>query len=606
MFSIPSDLFLACHLFLSQTMYWLTAFYIAIPVLYDTFVLFSLAAHFYYYAPRGEDGRRVRSIMAWFKIAWQDKNSELSKRSSLLATALGLSNNFHTHVTVDVLGTIIINTVGWLTMSADAADEWFLGCVDQLVWGVMAWSWAVSAFLLRVMRVRMQISLSRLRRQLNLNTNAFNGATASVRTQSQSLIDLILILLIDDEDEGISRDLEAAMESLKFLPEEDEEQILSQRISRYEYWTDEGRLLIICFVFGVSTLILNTFVSIPYGWYTYGSTDGCHVGPANYLTISIVGVYVFVGLPSSFYVMKGASDAYYLARSIWMILLFSTPLFIAYIAANFIITDKSFFEVFPSYNFGLVGMLITHTYTVFIPLMKDVLNKRRTRGKNHTRGDFINILIKDVEYERLRDCAVEEFSPENPLFWDSYLNWMSRVLSLLADHTESDLSDAIINKITSGMFKDGVQLKAELQKSSPVIIQLLSSNLGEVTEKHVDIPLSYGVALCFVKICLRFLAESAPFELNVSGNAKSDAICLLDEVETKLRETAYAHADSTKKLYRAIVPKLFVRFGPKSKAPENGITIIPHDILEDLKLAVLQLIYANTFPRYLKLSQKSK
>ena len=65
----------------------------------------------------------------------------------------------------------------WLLRAAETSGEWSLDCSAQWIFLQFGWPLFVSAFLLRVFRIRLQIAIGRLRRKLELTDLDYSNST---------------------------------------------------------------------------------------------------------------------------------------------------------------------------------------------------------------------------------------------------------------------------------------------------------------------------------------------------------------------------------------------------------------------------------------------
>ena len=468
------------------------------------------------------------------------------------------------------------------------------------------------------------VEISRLRRMASLlgSESTFASANSEGTSSINDLRQRVSTLWVDmtgslmKSNVGIAQSWTST--SLTIPPELpnsnkelDEEALLLIQLSRLEFWIDEQRLILISFFGGIGVLILNMLVSIPFGWYAkFNENFGCTWGDHYYMNLAVVGLYVFVGLPFCIYIMRDSADAYFLSRSIWLILMVSPPLYLTFIGLSFADPTVEINHIFPAYNVGIISLIINHTGTIVIPLLNDMFKMQTEQEKLASYSGFVHTLGKDMLYDQLKDCIMEAFSAENGMFWDSFVSWMTRCLHQFFGASDKVHRDAMTMLLTANAFQDSDVLKSEVIKSSSQFIQFLASNQKVVTVKGIsaiEVPMPYSVAKGLCLIYQRFLKEEAPFELNLpkaTRDAISPTLLVLEEAVADLENQLEAAPNSRHQKSKAVLAGVLLSFIPMApddlpKLDRNEL-IVPITILDDVKIAVLAMIYQNSYPRYLK------
>ena len=489
-------------------------------------------------------------------------------------------------ITYHYVATVMLATPIWLRLSAEAALEWQLDCLAQSVWIQIGWPLFVAAFLLRVMRIKLLVSINRLRRRLNLiDTEYISSIAATTETG-----EIVKVNLEENSDVKNPQNYEA-----------DEDQMLYEKVRKYMYWAKERRLVLIALGVGAIGWVINSLLNVAYGFKPNDLVDGlCPVGPQRIFSSVIVGAHVFIGLPACYFAMRRSADAYYLTRSIQMILATSLPIYFLYILGALV--SKDIFEPFNPSNFAMIGLGIAHTWMIVIPPFVDMKRTRQAQKRTFTYADFVETLADDVQYDKMRDIAVEEFCAENPMFWDAYCSWAVRCLGLLVHHPEASQRDELISKLTAGAIRDGAVLRAEINKSSGLLTKVLAGTL--VSDFSLDASMSCSLATALVKIYRRFVADSAPFEINVPITTRQEVAPVLAELEKKLTSFLETGVDTRKGAIP--VPGVVLRFGSvKNRLSTEVGLIIPFDLLERMKSAILMMMFQNTYPRFIKKHAKA-
>ena len=362
------------------------------------------------------------------------------------------------------------------------------------------------------------------------------------------------------------------------------------KLKRYQYWAEEGRLVKISLLFALSWVIVNTLVA------TLSDSGGlCGDETHEDMNKIIYSIFIFGFLPLSFFAIRKASDAYSLSFTIRNIMRIAGPVF----TFSFIAEEANLLPHYEGNTITMVALLVTHSFTIVLPVIQSDYQAKRSMKKSPTHGDFLSTLTNDVDYSRLRDLAADEFSAENPLFWDAYVPFMHRCLTLLANAPDGSVRDDLIASYTGGVIKDGHQLKSEITKNGSALIKVLA---GTPTPNiWFDVPMTYSVGAAMVKIYRRFIADEAPLELNVPYHLRSHINPVVEAVDQKLKQFA-ASNDVTKT--SVIVPDLVLRFGQSKMEAGDGKLVVSAHIFDPIKQLVLGLIYSNTFPRYQKLQFK--
>ena len=332
-----------------------------------------------------------------------------------------------------------------------------------------------------------------------------------------------------------------------------------------------------------------------------GSTSCSRDIASAYVNLILAGGFAFVGLPFSYYMTRGATDAYHLTSSIKATFLTAVPVYIWYVLVVFI--SSALAGPLNHNDIVSIGLVLVQFWVAVFPLVWDSKIAYDARTKVFNRSDFVDVLANDAKYEKLREAAMDEFSTENPLFCESFQNYLARSLLLLSGYTDSKIREEMISKLTGGMFRDSAHLKQDLVRNTRILTKFLSNPIP-VTDVPVDVPMTYGVASALTKIYNRFLAAGAPLELNVPDTLKQEVIPYLKKLDSKLKQPA--EQEGQKRNNSDVVPGFFLNFGPaKCKLSPNDV-VVQFDILDKIKATVLDVMYTNTFPRYIRRQAEAK
>ena len=465
-----------------------------------------------------------------------------------------------------------------------------MSAISYLFWPMM-----ITSFIFRVIRVRLQISMSRLRRDGALHLGQRNSALSSREISHQSLKALGES---NNDLVSVAGHSDAAGEQVSLVA----------KLQKYEKWSDEWRMFLASIGFGISVLCLNLLVSIPFGWYALHAPNGCTFSSSSILLYVIIGLYVVVGLPSCAYMMRGCTDAFRLSSGIWRILSFSPIAYVGYSIFSLAIPKTSaVLYYWPAFNWAILALLIIHTYTIVVPVYLDQQEQKSSNqlqkvvsATSISQAVFVKMLQHDSEYEKLRSAAVEEFSTENPMFWETYVAWMHHCYEILAVQPLSDSNlSLLISGVTNCVISDFAQLRVELTKqNSSALMQIFTAmrimTSQEPSGAEFDVPLPRKTADIFVKIYHRFIEEGSAFEVNIPDSMRKEVAHIAQELGPRL--------DMFGSKAAKILPNAVLRFGTLLNTPstDSNIIVLPVSALDKIKVCVLHSLFTNTFPRYYK------
>lgn len=494
-----------------------------------------------------------------------------------------------------------------------------------------------------------------------------------------------------------------------------EQSSLIKKLNRLEYWSDELRLIIISISASVFFTSLNFLISIPFQWYKPGSQSGCEFTPSSILVLAIVGVFAFIGLPTLLLVIRGCTDVYHLSENIRVTVVVAQIFYLIF-GALFIFFSRNpiISRYFPAWNVASIALLIIQTFTVVVPLFQDRHNRHystinRARRKLNqemtasgirpahaaahimssssipseeimTQSLFQQMLLCQPLYEKLRGLAIEEFSTENPMFWESYLSWMHHCLGAIisyegkafnisGEHSEMSSTidevykDKVIYSLTEGVIPSLSSLKAELakQNSGNLLKHFSSMKYAQPVARHsvvlpgdgtkldrkssLDIPMSFTIGRSLIGIYRRFIVINSPFELNIQDRQRNDVGSIVKKLEKKIEKMFINPTDDNGKklvtrssgtslekrrgsLWNPISnPKLpkkpnlkyidgvYLRFSgfadeehhkANSDHTKQDLLVIPVNILDEIKVTVLESMFMNTFSRYVSKRSTSR
>jgi hypothetical protein len=307
--------------------------------------------------------------------------------------------------------------------------------------------------------------------------------------------------------------------------------------------------------------------------------------------------------------MRGCTDAFHLSSGIWGTLMSSPVAYIGYTLFSLVVPKSSLVLYYwPAFNWAILAMFILHSYAVVVPVCKDwwslrqesrVISASTQTLSSQSQVMFAKMLGSESEYEKLRAAAVEEFSTENPLYWETYTAWMHYCFELLAAQTVSDVQmSQALSAMTGEMIADGNQLRVELTKpNSSVLSQYLSMmRVGTVdSAQPIDVPLPRRMAAVFVMIYRQFVEEGSAFELNIPDAQRKEIAPLALELQRLLNADPSSKADRNKPLAGCLL-----RFGHRAQIIDGQSIVLPATIFDKIKVSVLHSLFTNTFPRCCK------
>ena len=423
-----------------------------------------------------------------------------------------------------------------------------------------------------------------------------------------------------------------------------EEEDLLHRLIKYDYWSDEWRMIKIVFLSGIIGLILNMFISIPFGWYSDMYAGTCvGLDQSLYLIFAFVGIYECVLLPIAIREIRKCSDAFHLTATLKMMLMVCPSVFVVYGAVVFFVpADAIIFKYMSTNDIGVVMLAAAQFWTITVPMWKDYLMiNRAANGKSETsRVMFTEALCDEIQYEDLRKLAVEEFSIENMLFWEAYQGMMRKLLHVLIQQPQAKNTD-VIHRITNGVFKNHSDLKSEL--AIPVSKRLttwLATSVPETVPDMtpVSVPMPTHIATIISKAYKLFIARGTMFEVNIPDVDRDEVLVVMAKIDgmishgdsipqqalsqlesppgsapsspTPLRATPQLDYFPTSTAHPKVQPGdkhltnvllQFTNLDPASMPKNTGDKlIVPITLLDKIKNHVLSIIYFNTYSRHMK------
>jgi hypothetical protein len=261
-----------------------------------------------------------------------------------------------------------------------------------------------------------------------------------------------------------------------------------------------------------------------------------------------------------------------------------------------------------------------HFYCITMPVLKDNAEKRDvTKGYS----SFVEVLARPDKYDRLKECAEEEFSSENTTFWDSYVTFMRKLYFEFARYAEANRIELKhvpgLHKPQCSPVKDLAALRAELIKhDSKILLVQFASKLGlPENQPDVKIPMKVSLASGFVKMYQAFVSIGAVYELNILNQDRKEiepfilalAKKLDDYSDSEVRATKNSMVTVNKSLKKDIdMENVYIVFHDSLMTNYNAKTgelDISVHIFDKIKDAVLANLYDNTYVRYLNKRAKA-
>lgn len=297
------------------------------------------------------------------------------------------------------------------------------------------------------------------------------------------------------------------------------------------------------------------------------------------------------------------------------------PAYILYFGLQFGTGDSDLKKNVNPVNIPYLVVCAIHFFVFVMPIIKDA---PKSTNLTRTYASFVETLAEHSKYEKLRECAAEEFSTENTMFWESFMTLMRRSFHELARHVENSKQDLKsipgLTKQGYPMLRDIQHLKSELVKYDSVVLPSLyaakSGNTENTTE--IRVPMKYSVASAYVKLFEYFISIGSQYELNILNTERKSIEPLILALAKRLddMDATTTNEPATTGIVAAARKKndpelknvylVFHDGTPQDfDSSEEDLEVSVH-VFDNIKDGVLSNIYENTFVRLLNRKQKDK
>lgn len=620
----------------------ISIFYIILAISAGSYSVIAAVAHLVHFTRKEINelppDQRPKSVLALYRMV-TSRFSELSKRSVLLTFICSL-------------GCAITMTDGWLLISSQLQDSWSYPCNIPAVVRQFSWFWAIYAFIFKVIRLWMQVKLNQFKK-----TGVF--AKSSMKAQSLDSSSALGLVSLDKEERLLSAQKKAEEETTEDLP--GVETWMKYKHAFETYAAEETSFAAMVLFGGIAIVGINSLIGYFVGW--FDGAVGCVVGPAYLILYFYLGVWILFVTPLKVYLLRGIKDAFYLAESSRVLVALSVPLFFIFFAVSFFVPQSELKNIFDGLNFCYIMMFTMVNVMNVVPIYRERVLVDKI--SNSYQG-FVECLSDEGAYDSLKQCASEEFSDENPLFWESYYMLVKRTLNTLERFVEKD-------KITRETFMvrglppflssngkiDHSILRSELLKpfSRPLVQHYaqkskmqVDQSKSQVAQAHtvhheeLRIPMTLSMAKSIIKMYFSFVEEGSALELNLHSSFRNNLGPLIDRLAVfvdNFKETQETDTASNRKSMGSGLEQLMLRRNisirsttstsvlpgtPQNQRKTTGqeipdVYLVFHDInhqiqsssptepdklfisihiFDEIKDKVLEMLYENTFPRFLK------
>ncbi|KAI8996145.1 hypothetical protein BC832DRAFT_302497 [Gaertneriomyces semiglobifer] len=156
-------------------------------------------------------------------------------------------------------------------------------------------------------------------------------------------------------------------------------------------------------------------------------TPGCYSEWEYYPLWAIMCLYLLVCCPFMIYKIRSAKDNHGVQRELMLIVFAGLPLWILFLMWDFL--DETLYTKFPSANWWIILMFVTHTFSIVVPVYHavkaDHLRKALTLKQNTT--SFLQVLAERTVWEDFKKFMAADFCIENALFFEAHEELMAMV-----------------------------------------------------------------------------------------------------------------------------------------------------------------------------------
>ncbi|KAJ3177509.1 hypothetical protein HDU85_005879 [Gaertneriomyces sp. JEL0708] len=156
-------------------------------------------------------------------------------------------------------------------------------------------------------------------------------------------------------------------------------------------------------------------------------SPGCYSEWEYYPLWAIMCLYLLVCCPFMIYKIRSAKDNHGVQRELMLIVFAGLPLWILFLMWDFL--DEALYTKFPSANWWIILMFVTHTFSIVIPVYHavkaDHLRKALTLKQNTT--SFLQVLAERTVWEDFKKFMAADFCIENALFFEAHEELMAMV-----------------------------------------------------------------------------------------------------------------------------------------------------------------------------------
>lgn len=332
---------------------------------------------------------------------------------------------------------------------------------------------------------------------------------------------------------------------VKYSRMSEEEKLTCLKDKNYRWYVthsqkDLTKVLRIPFLVYALSLVIILIITIPSNLHAVQTSHSCNTTWGASVLLGMFGFFIAFLSPLIIYCLKDNPDAHGIRTELWIITFFGFPLFLLYAVFFFKISPvqadptKYMSRVFAPANWVVFFTAIGHVISVVVPLLQYmpiripcirhiVFIKRRRAYANSSTENFdisrlaprptssmsipLELTMESLEraladpdlMHQLQDLAIRDFSSENLLFYERYLN--------LVDRLKTEWS------IPSVSYR--------FDKSS-----LVENDYGGILHRHIPDKLLPD----FIDFYEQFIRVNAPFQVNISYKARNT----LDEAFDKL------------------------------------------------------------------------
>ncbi|CAO3703456.1 unnamed protein product [Rhizopus stolonifer] len=402
----------------------------------------------------------------------------------------------------------------------------------------------------------------------------------------------------------------------KYSRMSDEEKLLCLKDKKYRWYATHnqkkpGNVLRMPFlIYGISIIIILA-ITVPSQQHAIQVLHRCDTTWGAYALLGMFGFFIVVLTPVISYSLKDNSDAHGIKTELWLISFLGLPLFLLYAVFFFKLSpaqsnSKLYMRrVFAPANWVVFFTAIAHLVSVVIPLLgylpirihkvKRMLMRYRFR-KNSSTENFdigglaprpvsslsvpLELTIECLErslmdpylMSQLQEHAIRDFSSENLLFYEKFLN---------------------------------LEEKVRGERKSSTGSHLISSQPPNPLE---EIPLSDLVPEKLLPECIElyeaFIRENATFQVNISYKARITLDRAFEELYRKYPHLASHSRHSQKqpdRPYNSTIPlwdkPVNSAFDHQSKKVDEDHTVITLGLFETARTEVCWNIFNSVYPK---------